>query len=121
MVIIRCLSCFSGSYHLAQLFCLFFGRFEKSMYSNFNILDFTSMRRTYSLFYTSPYLFMSTHDCFVLGVDHLGSTLIEDTFVGEIVLLDRVCRGGKLETADQNLVDDSYYHSIFDMSFTDLE
>ena len=45
-----------------------------------------------------------------LEVDHLGSTLIMDTFVGEIVLLDRVCCGCELETADRNLVDDSYYH-----------
>ena len=45
-----------------------------------------------------------------LEVDHLGSTLIVDTSTREIVLLDRVCRGCKLETADQNLVDDSYYH-----------
>ena len=43
-------------------------------------------------------------------VDHLGSTLIVDTSVGEIVLLDRVCRGCELENADRNLVDDSYYH-----------
>lgn len=34
--------------------------------------------------------------------------LIVNTFVGEIVLLDRVCRGHELETADQNLVGDSY-------------
>ena len=45
-----------------------------------------------------------------LEVDHFGSTLIMDTFVGEIVMLDRVCRGCELETADWNLVDDSYYH-----------
>ena len=44
----------------------------------------------------------------MLGVDHLGSTLIVDTSVGEIVLLDRVCRGCDLEIADRNLVDDSY-------------
>ena len=45
-----------------------------------------------------------------LEVDHLGSTLIVDTFVGKIVLLDRVCRSCELEIADRNLVDDSYYH-----------
>ena len=45
-----------------------------------------------------------------LEVDHLGSTLIMDTSVGEIVLWDRVCRGCELETTDRNLVDDSYYH-----------
>ena len=43
-----------------------------------------------------------------LEVNHLGTTLIVDTSVGEIVLLDRVCRGYELETADRNLVDDSY-------------
>ena len=45
-----------------------------------------------------------------LEVDHSGSMLIVDTSVGEIVLLDRVCCGCELETADRNLVDDSYYH-----------
>ena len=45
-----------------------------------------------------------------LEVDHLGSMLVVDTSVGEIVLLDRVCHGCELETADQNLVDYSYYH-----------
>ena len=45
-----------------------------------------------------------------LEVDHLGSTLIVDTSIGEIVLLDRVCCGCELETANRNLVDDSYYH-----------
>ena len=45
-----------------------------------------------------------------LEVDHLGSTLNVDTSIGEIVLLDRVCRGCELENADRNLVDDSYYH-----------
>ena len=108
MVTIICLSCFSGSYHLTQLFYLFFGRFEKSIYVDFNILDCASVRRTYSLSYTGPYLFIRTYDCFVLGVDVLGSTLIEDTSIGEIVLLDRVCRSCKLETANRNLVDDSY-------------
>ena len=42
--------------------------------------------------------------------NHLGSTLIVDTSVGEIVLLDRVYRSCELEDADRNLVDDSYYH-----------
>ena len=46
-----------------------------------------------------------------LEVDHLDSTLIVDTSIGEIVLLDRVCRGCELETADRNLVDDSYYRN----------
>ena len=87
MVIVRCLSCFSGSHHLTQLFCLFFSLSKKSVYSDFNILDFASVRRTYNLFYTGPYLFISTYDCFVLRVDHLGSTLIVDTSVGEIILL----------------------------------
>ena len=40
----------------------------------------------------------------------MGSTLIVDTSVGEIVLFDGVCRGCELENADRNLVDDSYYH-----------
>ena len=46
----------------------------------------------------------------MLEVNHLGSMLIVGTSVGEIVLLDRVCRGCELETVDRNLVDDSYYH-----------
>ena len=41
-------------------------------------------------------------------VNHLSSTFIEDTSVGEIVLLDRVCLGYEFETAGQNLVDNSY-------------
>ena len=45
-----------------------------------------------------------------LEVDHSGSMLIVDTSVGEIVLLDRVCRGSELVTANRNLVDDSCYH-----------
>ena len=108
MVIVRCLSCFIWPYHLTQSFSLFFGRFKKSMYSYFNILDFALMRRTYSLFYIGLYLFISAYDCFVLAVDHLGSTLIVDTSIGEIVLLDRVCRGYELETAGRILIDDSY-------------
>ena len=35
-----------------------------------------------------------------IEVDHLGSTLIVDTSVGEIVLLDRVCRDCDLKIAD---------------------
>ena len=44
-----------------------------------------------------------------LEVDHLGSTLIVDTSVGEIVLLGQVCCSYVLETDSRNLVDDSYY------------
>ena len=45
-----------------------------------------------------------------LEVNHLGSTLIVDTFVGEIVLLDQIYRGCELETADWNIMNNSYYH-----------
>ena len=46
-----------------------------------------------------------------LEVDDLGSTLIVDTSVGETVLLDQVCLGCELETANRNLVDDSNYRN----------
>ena len=53
-------------------------------------------------------------------MNHLGSILMVDTSVGEIVLLDRVCLGCDLETAGQNLVDNSYsYYYIIDISFMD--
>ena len=42
----------------------------------------------------------------------MGSTLIVDTSIGEIVLLDCVCCGCLLEIADQNLVDDPYSYYI---------
>ena len=48
----------------------------------------------------------------MLEVSHLGSTLIVGTSVGEIVLLDRVCRGCELRIADRNLVDDLYSYYI---------
>ena len=48
-----------------------------------------------------------------LEIDHSGSTLIVDTFVGDIVLLDRVWCGCMLVIADRNLVIDFYqYYSI---------
>ena len=53
---------------------------------------------------------ISIYDFSVLEVKLFGSILIVDTFIGEIVLLDQVCRSCELENADRNLVDDSYYH-----------
>ena len=48
-----------------------------------------------------------------LEIDHSGSTLIVDTFVGDIVLLDRVWCGCMLVTAGRNLVIEFYqYYSI---------
>ena len=56
----------------------------------------------------------------MLGVDHLGSTLIKDTSVGEIVLLDRMCRSCEHEIADRNLM--IFTHIIiFVMSFMDMD
>ena len=43
-----------------------------------------------------------------LEVDYLGSTLIMDTSIGEIVLFNKVCRGYELVIANRNLMDDSY-------------
>ena len=49
-----------------------------------------------------------------LEIDHSGSTLIVDTFVGDIVLLDRVWYGCMLVIADRNLVTEFYqYYSIW--------
>ena len=45
-----------------------------------------------------------------LEIDHSGSTLIVDTFVGDIVLLDRVWCGCMLVIADRNLVIDFYQY-----------
>ena len=39
-----------------------------------------------------------------LEINHSGSTLVVDTFVGDIVLLDRVCCGCILVTAGRNIV-----------------
>ena len=49
--------------------------------------------------------FSFLYSCWFPGRD------IMDTSVGEIDLLDRVCHGCEFETADRNLVDDSYYHN----------
>ena len=43
-----------------------------------------------------------------LEIDHSGSTLIVDTFVGNIVLLDRVWCGCMLVTASRNLMIEFY-------------
>ena len=46
-----------------------------------------------------------------LEIDHSGSTLIVDTFVGDIVLLDRVWCGFMLVTASRNLVIEFYQYN----------
>ena len=81
-LLLPCGSSLRSSYFILHILC---GR-SHSLYSSFGI-----------------------YDCFVVEVNHLGSTLIVGTSIGEIVLLDRVCRGCELETAARKLVDDSYY------------
>ena len=48
-----------------------------------------------------------------LEINHSGSTLIVDTFVGDIVLLDRVWCGCMLMIADCNLVIDFFYQYYY--------
>ena len=49
-----------------------------------------------------------------LGIDHLGLTLIVDTFVGDIVLWNQVGCDCMLMIADRNLMIEFYqYYSIW--------
>ena len=110
MVITRRSPCSCRSYYLTQCFSLFQLLWKISLYLDSNNLDFCVGEKNARLYFI---LVILVHILLLvsmitpcLEVDHLGSTFIKDTSVGEIVLLDRVCRGFRLEIADRNLRDD---------------
>ena len=56
-----------------------------------------------------------------LEIDHSGSTLIVDTFVGDIVLLDRVWCDCTLVIADRNLMTKSYQYYYIGYIILDMD
>ena len=101
-------SCTSRSYHLTQLFCLFSNCFGKITCLRILIILIPRWWEEWTFYVHTQLLVSMITSC--VEVDHLCSTFIMDTSVGEIVLLDRVCHSCELENADRNIVDDSYYH-----------